>query len=83
MLEPWRGWGREYLLMNGVNSSQFLDGCGVVVHAQVSIAVVETRITPTLANNQQSRGLPTALVAAGLLPCPQGRDEAFARSRSH
>ena len=52
------------LVPDAEDPHQLVDGIGMVVDAQVDVAVVAALVSPTLADDQQRRGLPAALVPA-------------------
>ena len=65
----------EVEMMQFQNLLQPLDRMGIIIHAQIEIAIVEARVAALLAHDQHRRALLPASITAGLLTGQQGRHQ--------
>lgn len=65
--------------VNGVDAGEFGDGGGVIVDAEVAVAVVEGAVAGVFFDDEQCGGLASAFVAAGGLTGGERGDEAIAQ----
>lgn len=66
----------EELVVDFLDAAEFGDGLGMVVDAEVDVAVVCAAVAPAIADDEECGGLLAAFVATGGLACGEGVDEA-------
>lgn len=69
----------EELVVDFLDAAEFGDGLGMVVDAEVDVAVVCAAVAPAIADDEECGGLLAAFVATGGLACGEGVDERTAR----